>query len=568
MTPLPAPAVAKLLVEIGQRLTLAGENPYKARSYLRAADGLMSLAVPLDEAIAQGRLREIPGVGAALAETIFQLHLQGTTPKLARMREEVPAGVLELLRVPGLRPQNVTDLHRKLGIASLEALQEACAQGQVGTCKGLGPALEAKIRSGIELMRRSEGQRLLHHAEEILHAAAASLRRARPELSRVVPAGDYRRGCELISSFALVAEGPGTGIRKERLGDTIDLWIADPKRYGVALLLATGSQEHLIQLQRAAGIQGYRLDEKGLHRGRALVRCPDEEAVFAALGLPFIAPELREGLGEVEAAGAQSLPRLVAEDDLRGALHCHTDFSDGGNTLAEMAEATRKRGLQYFGVADHSKSAGYAGGLSVEKVAEQHRLADALNAGYGPNFRIFKGIESDILEDGSLDYPDEILASFDFVVASVHSRFRLDPDTQTKRILTAVANPYTTILGHMTGRLLLRREGYELDIEQVLEACARHGVAVEINANPHRLDLDWRWVRRALEIGCTIAINPDAHSIAELDLTRFGVLMARKAGVPPERVLNTQSVAEIARLFAGRKGAPAGTPPGRRTRRA
>jgi DNA polymerase (family X) len=278
----------------------------------------------------------------------------------------------------------------------------------------------------------------------------------------------------------------------------------------------------------------------------------DEKNVYAALDLPFIEPELREGRGEIALAVARRLPQLVADQDIRGLLHCHTDFSDGSNTLEEMAEATRAKGYEYFGVADHSKTASYAGGLSVERVAVQHGLADELNARCQGRFRILKGIESDILEDGSLDYSDEVLARFDFVVASVHSRFRLDAKTQTERIIRAVSNPFTTILGHMTGRLLHRREGYQIDIEKVLEACARHGVAVEINAHPHRLDLDWRWHQRALELGCMFSINPDAHSVDELDLTSWGVLMARKGGIPPDRVLNCMSRDELVRYLTRR----------------
>jgi DNA polymerase (family 10) len=249
------------------------------------------------------------------------------------------------------------------------------------------------------------------------------------------------------------------------------------------------------------------------------------------------------------------LPHLVEAGDLRGVLHCHTTASDGGNTLEEMAEAARGRGYGYFGVADHSQSAGYAGGLSLEAIAAQHAEADRLNRRWRGKFRILKGIESDILVDGSLDYPDEILETFDFVVASVHSRFRLDAEAQTARILEAVANPYTTVLGHMTGRLLLRREGYEIDVERVLQACAEHGVAVEINANPHRLDLDWRWHRRALELGCTLSINPDAHSIAELDLTRWGLAVARKGGVPKERVLNAMDLNAMQGFLKARRAA-------------
>jgi DNA polymerase (family X) len=323
-------------------------------------------------------------------------------------------------------------------------------------------------------------------------------------------------------------------------------------------------------LQEWAAGRGLALDEKGLRRGREPIPCPNEADVYAALGLPFIEPELREGRGEIALAAAGRLPELVAEADLCGLLHNHTDRSDGSHSLRTMAEATRRRGYAYFGVADHSKTARYAGGLSVEEIDAQLAEIDALNAGYAGRFRVFKGIESDILENGSLDYPDAILERFDYVVASVHSRFRLAEDAQTARIVRAVANPRTTILGHMTGRMLLRRPGYEVDVDAVLKACAQHGVAVEINCNPHRLDLDWRWHGRALELGCTMSINPDAHSTAELDLTHWGVGMARKGGVPRARVLNCRSVAEIAGLFESRRilGRDAHlSPPAKRARR-
>jgi DNA polymerase (family X) len=247
------------------------------------------------------------------------------------------------------------------------------------------------------------------------------------------------------------------------------------------------------------------------------------------------------------------LPVLVNDNDLRGILHAHTERSDGVHTLEEMATATRKQGYSYFGVADHSKSAGYAGGLSLEEIQEQHVEADRLNAKYGAGFKIFKGIESDILADGSLDYPEDVMDRFDFVVASVHSRFRMDPGEQTERILRAVAHPCTTILGHMTGRPLLRRPGYEVDVERVLKACAKHGVAVEINANPWRLDVDWRWHGRALELGCMMSINPDAHSTAEIGLIHWGVVMARKGGVPKERVLNCLELPAFADFLTRRR---------------
>src|SRR3954447_14607553 len=557
MAKLDASAVATLLIEIGQRLVLAGESPYKARAYSRAAQNLLALTLPLGEVIASGRLREIPGVGEALAATIEHLYVGGTPPKLEALRADAPAGVLEMLRIPGLLPQKVRQIHKALGIESLADLESACRDGRVKTSKGLGPALETTILNGIELLRRSGGQRLIHHAGQLLEAAEYNLRRSHPELTRISVAGDYRRGCELISELALVAQTPEPGKTWViDLNGEIRVWLADHKRYGAALLFATGSREHLHELQEIASANGLMLTDAGLLRGSRIVPTNTEEQVYAALNLPFIPPELREARGEVALARAGRLPKLVDQKDLHGVLHCHTDFSDGGNTLEEMAEATRKRGYHYFGVADHSRSAGYAGGLSIDEVHEQHALADELNAGYRGKFRIFKGIESDILQDGSLDYPDEVLSLFDFVVASVHSRFRLDAKTQTDRIVQAVSNPFTTILGHLTGRMLLRRPGYEVDIDAILNACAEHGVAVEVNANPHRLDLDWRWHGRALELGCMFSINPDAHSIDELNLTRWGVLMARKGGIPPERMLNSLDLKGITAFLQARKRSP------------
>ena len=553
---LEADEVARLLEEFGRRLELEGENTYRARAYYRAAASLRTLTLPLADVIGAGRLREIPGVGPALESRIVALHESGTHPKLEAMRREAPEGVLAMLRIPRLSADKVAKIHRELGLDSIESLEAACRRGDLAGVKGLGPALQESILRGIEMLRRSQGQRLIHHAGDILEGAAANLARSHPDLTRIVAAGEYRRGCELVADLVLVAEtAPGAVSGTLDLGE-LKLHLAEPARYGPVLILATGSAAHVEALQARARERGFKLDASGLRRGRKLVPCPDESDVYAALGLPLIAPELRETGEEIALAAESRLPTLVDDADLRGLVHCHTDFSDGGDTLETMALATRKRGYRYFGVADHSKSAGYAGGLSVEEIEEQHALADAFNA-RTRGFRIFKGIESDILIDGSLDYPDEVLARFDFVVASVHSRFRMDSEAQTARIVRAVQNPYTTILGHMTGRMLMRREGYEVDIPAILAACAEHGVAVEINANPHRLDVDWRWHRLALELGCMMSINPDAHSTDELDLTRWGVLMARKGGVPKERVLNCLDLKAFAAHLDRRKRAAA-----------
>src|SRR5215204_952802 len=546
-----ASAVAKLLTEFGQRTALRGGNPYRARAYSRAAESLLVLTAPLEKIVAQDRLRDIPGVGQAIADIILKLHKTGTHPALETMRGEMPEGVLEMLSIPGLKPEKVLKIHRELGVSSVDELEQAAREGRIQTVKGLGAALQSKILQGLEIRWQAHGQRHVHRAAELLAAAEKNLRESRLGLKRITRGGDFRRGCELVSDLSLVAEAGKLDGAPEtlRVSDQFQVYFTDSERSGITLLLATGSEGHLEQLQALAKSKGLLLDTNGLMRGNKVVASRTEKEIYQALGLPFIEPELREGRNEIELARQNRLPTLVREEDIRGILHAHSVASDGVHTLEQMAEATRERGYSYFGVADHSRSAGYAGGLSIEAIGEQHAAIDRLNARYGGTFRVFKGIESDILPDGSLDYPDEILARFEFVVASVHSRFRLEEEVQTARIVRAVSNPYTTILGHMTGRQLLRRPGYDVDIEKVLAACAKHAVAVEINANPWRLDLDWRWHARALAFGCMMSINPDAHSTSELDLIHWEVEMARKGGVPKERVLTCLDLPAISKIL-------------------
>jgi len=545
--------IASLLNEFGRRAMLYGGNPYKAKAYLRAAERVALLSEPLDDLVTQQRLQEIPGVGDAIAGVITQLCQTGSTPSLERMRAEVPASVLEMLTIPGLRPDKIMKLHRELGIDTIEELETAVREDRLKSVKGLGAALQRKILAGLEARPASVSARHMHRAAELLSAAETSLKRFNLNLKKIVIAGDLRRGCELVVNLALAGEQPGAKIARRKLGD-VTLHVANSNRFGAALLFATGSETHLDQLQKLARKKGFILDETGVYRDEKLIAARTEEDIYQALGLGFIEPELREGRGEIALARKRRLPKLVRAQDIRGILHAHTNASDGVNTLRQMAKATRKRGYSYFGVADHSKSAHYAGGLSVEQITTQHELIDELNSQYGDEFQIFKGIESDILPDGSLDYPEDVLARFDFVVASVHGQFRKDRAAQTDRILRAVANPYTTILGHMMGRQLLRRPGYDVDIDAILTACAEHGVAVEINANPWRLDLDWRWHQRALELGCIFSINPDAHSISEIDLTQWGLAMARKGGIPAERVLNSLQLSSFRAYVAHRKG--------------
>jgi DNA polymerase (family X) len=544
--------VVRLLREYAHRASLRGGNPYRAKAYATAANSLAALSQPLDRIIAAGTLTDIPGIGDAIADIVTKLHETGSHPSLEKLRGEVPEGVLELFAVPGLRPDKILKLYQELGISSLADLEAAAKEDRIRPVKGLGASLQTKILQNLAIAHSGQTQLHLHKAAALLEHAVGSVKRDHPEYSRVEIAGDFRRGCELVSDFALVAQGKKA---VETESSSLKLVVSDRKHFGASLLAATGSAEHLEQLQELANKNGFDLKSDGLYRGRKLIASATEEDIYQALGMQFIEPELREGRDEIKKALKHNLPRLVRDKDLRGILHSHTTASDGTETLENMSEATRKRGFEYFGVADHSQSAHYAGGLSLEEIAEQHREADRLNKRYGNKFRILKGIEADILADGSLDYPDHILDDFDFVVASVHRRFKMPKKEQTERLLAAIKNPHTTIIGHMTGRQLQRRPGYEIDIDRVLRACAKHGVAIEINAHPWRLDLDWRWHQKALDYGCIFSINPDAHSIRELDHMHWGVEMARKGGVPAERVLNAMPLPRILAHLAKRKRA-------------
>jgi DNA polymerase (family 10) len=540
-----AAEVADLLEEIGRRAAFESANPYKAKAYVRAAESLRRLVRPLGELVREGALQTIPGVGAAIAKRIESLHRGDTDESLERMRTKLPAGLLGLLAIPRLRSGTILKLNHLLDVTSVEDLAAACREGRVAATKGLGAALERKILQGLKIASEGEGRLRMNPAQAILDQTIAELKRLRPALHKITIAGDLRRACELVSDLRLVAVDPkATAVAEKRFGP-VTLHTGRAARYGAMLLHATGSERHLAQLSALARKQGLSLNRDSLRRGTRKVSTPREEDIYKALGLSFIPPELREGTDEIALAAKDALPELVALNDLRGLVHLHTDFSDGANTVEEMAEGARERGYTYLGVADHSHSAHYAGGLKLDEIDTQHKMIDALNRRYRGRFRILKGIESDILADGSLDYPPDVLKRFDFIVASVHSRFKMTRGEQTKRIITAVSNPYTTILGHMTGRQLLRRPGYDIDVEAILKACANHGVAVEINGSTWRLDLDWRWHRKALELGCMLSINPDAHSIAELDLVRWGLAVARKGGVPRDRVLNALSLEHI-----------------------
>jgi len=554
MSHLTAADISRLLRELGDHMALQGGNPYRSRAYSRAADSLALSTVPIDQLIQEHRLKEIPGVGDALAAVITKLHETGEHPRLEKMRTETPQGVLEMLRLPGLRPDRIKKLYADLGIASVADLEEAARNDRLKSTKGFGPAFQAKVLQGIEMSRRPQG-RHLHRAADAFGYATAELARSHPDLTMMTPAGEFRRGLELVSSLVLVAVDPHLkGMNRTiTAGDSLTVHVSSKDRYGITLLLATGSAEHVEALRIVAESKGCTLDENGLHNKNRILAAKTEEDIYEDLGLPFIPPELRETGAEVQVALEHKLPELVTGKDIRGVLHAHTTGSDGADTLEDMAQATKSRGYAYLGLTDHSQTAHYAGGLKPDEVKAQQKQIEMLNKAFGARFRVFKGIESDILPDGSLDYADDILNSFDLVIASVHSQFRMNKSDQTARIIKAVSDPRTTVLGHVTGRQLSRRPGYEVDMEKILKACAEHGVAIEINANPWRLDLDWRWCARGLELGCMFSINPDAHSTEEIDNIQWGVLMARKGAVPKDRVLNTKNLAQFEAHLRRRK---------------
>jgi DNA polymerase (family X) len=400
MTKRDAAAVAKILRELAQRMELEGGNPYRARAYARAADNLTLSPLPLDQLIAEGRLKEIPGIGDALEAVIAKIYETGQHSGLEAMREKAPAGVLEMLRIPGLKADRIRKLYSDLGIDSVAALEEAARTDRLKTLKGYGPAFQAKVLQGIEMMRRPQG-RHLHRAAAALEYAANEIARTEPDWTNITPAGDFRRGCELIGDLSLVVIDPQhRGETKTVTHGELTVHLAAPESFGIALLLATGSEAHLGALTKLARKKSLTLDAKGLHKGKRIVAQTREEDIYAALGLPFIPPELRETGEEVQEASKGKLPILVTQDDLYGVLHAHTTESDGADTLKDMADATRERGYAYLGLTDHSQTAHYAAGLKPEEIAVQQKEIDRVNKRTNNKFHVFKGIESDILGDG------------------------------------------------------------------------------------------------------------------------------------------------------------------------
>ncbi|HET6681063.1 MAG TPA: PHP domain-containing protein [Gemmatimonadaceae bacterium] len=555
-------AAAHALDEIASLLELHGESRFRSRAWRTAARAIQALPDPdLTPRLRSGDLESVPGVGPAVLDVLRDLADTGDSEYLELLRENTPEGLLEMLRVPGLGTTRIHLIHEGLGVETLHELEQAARDGRLATLPGFGSKTAEKVLRGIAFLKAGGGAILFPHALAEAGRLLAAVR-AHPDVTMAAIAGEIRRHCEIVHQVEIVAAcrhdparvaaaiahapgvrdavgggGPSVSIRWDD-GTRLELNCVPADEYPVALWRATGSNAHVDAVLELATSRGFTLRGNALFDRDGRVHLPDERALYGAIGLPWVAPELREDRGEVDAAIAGELPTLVTSDDIRGVLHCHSRYSDGHASIAELADAALAQGWSYLGITDHSQSAFYAGGLERDTILRQHDEIDAVNA-RDTGVRVLKGIEADILPCGRVDYDAEVLDRFDYVIASVHSRFGMNEAQMTERILKALDDPHVTILGHPTGRLLLTREPYRLDIEAVLERAGEAGVAVELNADPHRLDLDWRFLGSARRHGVRIEIGPDAHSVQGLANMDIGIGIARKGGLSAADVLNT-----------------------------
>jgi DNA polymerase (family X) len=569
-------AVASVLEQIAAFLELKGENPFRIRAFRTAGRALVGFSGDLRRSLEDGSLASTKGIGPATLQIVSELVRTGRATMLEELREQIPAGLVEMLEISGLGVAKIRQIHDVLGIDSLPDLEAAAQDGRLAKLPRFGARTSENILKAIAFLRQATAFRLMHHAADEAESLRAALERL-PGVRSAIAAGDVRRRSEVVKDlvFVLVAESspaelfrklsqlPGVqeyaGQDERRLtlrfagGSSAQIVATTPVNAGTVLVQATGNDEHLRALSTHARERGFGLNGAALWRGSEFVPTPDEATFYRALGLNYIPPELREGRGEIEAAGKEPLPRLLESTDLKGFLHCHTRYSDGSASVEELARACQAAGYEYLGVSDHSQAAAYAGGLTPEDLAKQGDEIDEVNSRLD-GFRVLKGIEADILQDGRVDYDERVLAQLDFVIGSIHSRFNLDRQQMTARMLAAMDNPYLTIIGHPTGRLLLSRDPYPIDLDAVIEKAAASGVALEINADPHRLDLDWRVLRQARNAGAAISIGADAHNVAGLSYVEWGVGMARKGWLGSADVLNAQPVEEFMSFARRRRG--------------
>ena len=561
-----------VLSQIASYLELRGENPFKARAYQTAAKGILTLnADDLAPLLESGEIGRVRGFGPATLAVVRDLVETGSSSYLDQLREATPEGLLDMLAIPGLTPEKIHKIYEELDISDVTQLEEAARDGRLAKIRGFGPKTAEKILKGITFSRET-GHLDLYPRARVQAENLVRLVREHPDIDEAAIAGAIRRHCEVVRGVTIVARcrasvnpvdvatsfthingvkaarGAGTNCVEIQFvdGQRLTLRCTYPQHFAVSLWRATGSEEH-VELVRT------RLLERGIEMTTDELReapqraldIPDEHALYRAAALSYIPPELREAKGEIDAASRNALPRLLLPDDIRGVLHCHTHYSDGKSSIRELAFGARDRGWSYVGISDHSAAAFYASGLPREKVLAQFEEIDTINAEIGRGVRVLKGIEADILADGRLDYDAELLSQFDYVIGSIHSRFGMDERAMTERVLRALDEPFLTVLAHPTGRLLLSREPYAIDIEAVIEKATEVGVAIELNADPHRLDLDWRHLITAKRHGATVALGPDAHSVNALDNVAIGVGMARKGWLEASDLLNAREADDV-----------------------
>lgn len=560
--------LAAIFDRISDLLEIKGEMIYKTLAYRRAAESLRALAEDASTLDSQGRLQEIPGVGKAIAEKIHELLTTGQLGFLSRLEEEVPPSLIELLRVPDVGPKKAALFWKQAGITTLDELEAAARLGRLRKLPGMGEKSETRIIEGIDAVKRRSTRRLLGNIRPVglrwlgwLRAqpgveqaeAAGSLRRWRPTIGDLDLVAGCSRPDELMESFInqadvqrVMAKGENKASVELKDGLNLQLWVQPPERFGTLLQFVTGSKEHNVRLRELAQKKGLSLSERAITDANEHEWLYErEEAVYIALGLPWIPPELREDRGEIQAALAGTLPKLIEPGEITADLHSHSTWSDGVESIRAMAEAAALRGLKTLAITDHSAGLGIASGLSIERLQQQREEIRAIQAEMGDRILLLQGSEVEIRADGSLDYPDEVLADLDVVIASMHTSLRQPRDQITARLLRAIQHPHVDIIGHPSGRLLPDREGADLDWEAVLSTAQQAGIALEIDAHPARLDLDEVYARRAAAMGIPLAINTDAHAADQLDLMEYGVSVARRAWVGSESVINAWPVEQL-----------------------
>lgn len=572
--------IIDILEDIARLLELKGENPFKVRAYTNAARALETLAEPLPTLIAEDRLAKVEGLGPATAEKIATLHQAGTLEYYNKLREEFPPDILTLFEIQGLGAKKIKTLWDKLGVHSVTKLERACRDGSVAALAGFGEKTAANILKAIEHQKKHAGEFRIGDVAQLAEQLLEDLRR-HPQVTRVQIAGSYRRRKEIVrdldfivasrdasdiseffASHPLVESVLAKGATKTSVllvsGIQCDLRVVTSGEYPFALNYFTGSKEHNVRMRSRALARGWSLNEyrfsaaEGRELAEPLPEVFEEDDIYRRLGLDPVPPELREDRGEIDAAERHELPDLVEWQNLRGTFHNHTTASDGRASLEEMANAALELGLEYLGIADHSKSSVQAHGLDEKRLAEQGDKIRVWNS-EDRGIHLFAGTECDILKDGSLDFSDEVLAGLDYVVASIHAAFTMEEAAMTERIIRAISNPHVTMLGHITGRLLLTREPYKVDVPAVIEAAAETGTIIELNANPRRLELDWRWWPLAKEKGVKCSINPDAHSTAGLQDLIFGIGAARKGWLTRADVVNTLPLSKITEALGAKR---------------